>query len=159
MIAEAVTIRAAREGDLAELTELIREHARYERATELRPDLEDALQPWLFSPQPRAHMLIAATDSTLIGYASWSLEASTWQAGEYAHLDCLYLREAARGHGVGRALMDDVATAAHVAGARELQWQTPQWNTGAIRFYRRTGAHEALKIRYTLPLMRGVLTA
>lgn len=52
--------------------------------------------------------------------------------------------------------MHAVEADAHAAGARELHWQTPEWNAGAIGFYRRTGASEAAKIRYTLPLTRGV---
>jgi GNAT superfamily N-acetyltransferase len=154
--AESVTIRPGEEADLPELAELIREHAHYENAAEVRADLQTALQLWLFAPHPRTHVLVAVRGEELIGYASWSLEASTWHASEYAHLDCLYLRDTTRGHGIGRALMDAVATDAHTAGASEMQWQTPDWNTGAIRFYRRTGAREAPKIRYALPLTRDV---
>jgi GNAT superfamily N-acetyltransferase len=152
--ADSITIRPAQERDIPELAELIREHARYERAEEVRPDLQMALRAWLFSQHPRTHVLVAARDEDLIGYASWSLEASTWQASEYAHLDCLYLRGTTRGHGIGRALMNAVKAIAHAAGAMELQWQTPEWNTCAISFYRRTGAREATTIRYTLALTR-----
>lgn len=77
MTAEATTIRPAQEHDLPELTELIREHAHYERADEVRPDLETALRQWLFSLHPRTYVLVAARGEELIGYASWSLEAST----------------------------------------------------------------------------------
>jgi GNAT superfamily N-acetyltransferase len=98
----------------------------------------------------QAHFLAPVGER--VGYASWSLEASTWQAAEYAHLDCLYLREATRGRGAGRLLMGAVEAEARSAGAGELQWQTPAWNEGAIRFYRRTGARDDAKARFTLPL-------
>lgn len=152
MPADDVAVRPVVEGDLPELVELIREHARCERATEPRPDLQTALAAWLFVPRPRIRVLVAVQDEALVGYASWSLEASTWQAAEYAHLDCLFLRDSVRGRGAGSLLMDAVTTDARAAGAGELQWQTPEWNDGAIRFYRRTGAREAAKARFTLPL-------
>ncbi|MER6939691.1 GNAT family N-acetyltransferase [Nocardioides sp. NPDC000441] len=98
-LTRSVSIRPAGVDDLPELVELIREHARYERANEPRPDLETALAAWLFVPRPRVRVLVAVQNDALVGYASWSLEASTWQAAEYAHLDCLYLREATRGRG------------------------------------------------------------
>lgn len=150
--AETITICPVRERDLPHLSELIREHARYEQAGALRPDLDTALPAMLFSASPRLHVLLAIRGEALIGYASWSMEASTWQAAVYAHLDCLYLRDTDRGRGTGRELMRAVEDAAHAGGARELQWQTPEWNDGAIRFYRRTGAVDALKARFTLPL-------
>ncbi|MFE6511344.1 GNAT family N-acetyltransferase [Nocardioides sp. NPDC057767] len=152
MPADVVSIRAVGAADLPDLVELIREHARYERAADPRPDLQTALAAWLFVPRPRIHVLVAVQGDALVGYASWSLEASTWQAAEYAHLDCLYLQESVRGRGAGRLLMRAVAAEAHAAGAGELQWQTPDWNDEAIRFYRRTGAREAAKARFTLPL-------
>lgn len=152
MPADDVWIRPVHEGDLPELVELIREHARYERAAAPRPDLQTALSSWLFVPRPRVRILVAVQGDTLVGYASWSLEASTWQAAEYAHLDCVFLRESTRGRGAGHLLMGAVEAEARRAGAGELQWQTPEWNAGAIRFYRRTGAREAVKARFTLPL-------
>jgi GNAT superfamily N-acetyltransferase len=150
--ADDVAVRPVGEADLPELVELIREHARYERAAEPRPDLQQALAAWLFVPRPRLRVLVAVQDDALVGYASWSLEASTWQAAEYAHLDCLFLRESIRGRGAGRQLMAAVEAEARAAGAGQLQWQTPEWNEAAIRFYRRTGAREAAKARFTLEL-------
>ncbi|MFD7077745.1 GNAT family N-acetyltransferase [Nocardioides sp. NPDC059952] len=152
MPADDVSIRAVDAADLPELVELIRDHARYERAADPRPDLQTALAAWLFVPRPQLHVLVAVQGDALVGYASWSLEASTWQAAEYAHLDCLFLRESVRGRGAGHLLMRAVEAEARAVGAGELQWQTPEWNDRAIRFYRRTGAYEAAKARFTLPL-------
>ena len=134
---------------------MMRDHARYERAGDLRSDLRDALLRSLFVPEPRLRVLLAIRHGEQLGYATWSLEASTWQGAEYAHLDCLYVREEARGQRIGRLLLHAVEEGARSAGATELQWQTPAWNHDAIRFYRRTGARGVSKIRYTLPLPGG----
>ena len=71
--AEAITIRPAREGDLSNLSKLIREHARYEQAGALRPDLETALRAMLFSSAPRLRVLLAVRGDALVGYTSWSM--------------------------------------------------------------------------------------
>lgn len=106
----------------------------------------------LFGAAPRLHAIVAADDDGIVGYATASLEASTWQGVEFLHMDCLFLREAARGSGVGGLLLTALRELAASLGARELRWQTPDWNEGAIRFYDRTGATRSAKQRYTLPV-------
>ncbi|MCY0934063.1 GNAT family N-acetyltransferase [Streptomyces sp. H34-S4] len=67
-------------------------------------------------------------------------------------MDCLYLTEEARGHGLGAALMDEVAALARGLGLGHVEWQTPDWNEGAIRFYDRLRATGKPKLRYALPV-------
>jgi GNAT superfamily N-acetyltransferase len=67
-------------------------------------------------------------------------------------MDCLYVREAWRGRGVGHQLWKAVHAFARAQGCRTMQWQTPEWNVDAARFYRRLGALEAIKRRYVLTL-------
>lgn len=145
-------IRPARQDDVAGLAELIREHAAYERAAPPRPDLATALAGILFHPEPRLHALVAVRPDRILGYATWSLEVSTWNASAYAHLDCLYLREETRGHGLGRDPLEAVENEARAAGVNELRWQTPGWIEGAIRFYRRIGAHGSAKVWFVRPI-------
>ena len=68
----------------------------------------------------------------------------------FGHLDCLYVAEAQRGAGLGRLLVKAVASSAAARGYRELQWQTPEWNLAAIRFYESLGASRRPKERFTL---------
>ena len=64
----------------------------------------------------------------------------------------VFVAEAHRGGGVGRLLLDAATHQARSRGHRELQWQTPQWNTAAIGFYERLGATHTSKERFTLAL-------
>ncbi|WP_406129515.1 GNAT family N-acetyltransferase [Streptomyces canus] len=68
------------------------------------------------------------------------------------HMDCLFLLPGHRGLGLGVLLMDAVAAEARALGLDEVQWQTPVWNDGAIRFYDRMGARARQKVRYSLPV-------
>ncbi|MEL4318628.1 GNAT family N-acetyltransferase [Leifsonia sp. YIM 134122] len=146
----SVAVRAAVSADLPELIELIREHAEYERAAPPPSDLVDGLSRLLFGPVPRLHAFVGTEGDDMVGYATASLEASTWQGAEFLHMDCLFLRPGARGAGLGGRLVDALRDLAGELGVGEMRWQTPDWNEGAIRFYDRTGATRSTKQRYTL---------
>ena len=142
----APLIREPAPGELSALAELCAAHAAYERAGPVPADLAERLHAALSGPRPRLGCLVLATpDGALAGYATFTRDFATWSGAEYTHLDCLYLRDEWRGHGWGRLLFE--AVAARVGGG-ELQWQTPDWNTAAQRFYDRLGGHGSPKVRY-----------
>ncbi|WP_424211236.1 GNAT family N-acetyltransferase [Streptomyces sp. BI20] len=144
-------IRRARPEDLPRLVELIEEHVAYERAAPRPPGLADRLGPQLFASDARLWVLVAELpDGTLAGYAACAPEYAFWNAAHHLHMDCLYLAESARGRGVGADLMAAVADLARAEGMTQVQWQTPEWNEGAVRFYDRLGAVALPKLRYSL---------
>ncbi|MGP9017881.1 GNAT family N-acetyltransferase [Streptomyces sp. BR1] len=147
-------VRHARPADLPRLAELAAEHAVYEKAAPPAPDLAERLGALLFGTgTPRVRCLVAETpDGEVVGYASCAPEFSTWQAREYLHMDCLFLRDGQRGLGLGALLIDAVKAEARALGITEVQWQTPVWNEGARRFYDRIGATGREKIRYAMPV-------
>ncbi|MFI8825739.1 GNAT family N-acetyltransferase [Streptomyces sp. NPDC053431] len=146
--------RRAHPEDLPRVAELAAEHAAYEKAAPPHPDLAARLHGLLFATEsPRLRCLVAELpDGTVAGYATCSLELSTWEAAEYLHMDCLYLTETARGHGLGALLMAAIRREARALGVTRVEWQTPTWNDGAIRFYDRLGATSKEKRRFSLPV-------
>lgn len=146
-------VRRARPEDLPRIAELAAEHAAYERAAPPPGDLAERLAVLLFDgPSPRLRCFVADPGSGApVGYATCAPELSTWDGAEYLHLDCLFLRGGHRGHGLGALLMDAVLGEARALGLAQVQWQTPPWNTDAIRFYDRLGGLATTKERYTLP--------
>ncbi|MGW4505187.1 N-acetyltransferase family protein [Streptomyces sp. NPDC004436] len=146
-------IRRARVGDLPRLVELVHEHIAYEKSAPRPPGLAERLGPQLFAEDARLWVLLAeGPGGEVAGYAACSAEFSFWDARDHLHMDCLYLAESARGHGLGAALADGVARLARQLGMAEVQWQTPDWNEGGIRFYGRLGATSKPKLRFTLPV-------
>lgn len=95
-----------------------------------------------FGARPEFLVLLAELDGAPVGYAlfhpTWSTEVG--ERGYYLY--DLYVRDAARGHGVGRALMVAVAHAAAADGRSFLWWSSKAWNTAAQAFYGRLGAVE-----------------
>ncbi|MFD9796205.1 GNAT family N-acetyltransferase [Streptomyces sp. NPDC059070] len=145
-------VRRARPDDLPRLAELAAEHAVYEKAAPPAPDFAERLGALLFGPAaPRVRCLVAEiAGGEVVGYASCAPEFATWQAREYLHMDCLFLRDGHRGLGLGERLMAAVVAEARELGLSEVQWQTPVWNEGARRFYDRVGAAGHEKVRYSL---------
>jgi GNAT superfamily N-acetyltransferase len=66
----------------------------------------------------------------------------------------LYVDEAARGEGVGRALIEASAAVARDRGALWLEWSTAPDNHTAQRLYDSTGATSSPWLEYELPVDR-----
>ncbi|MFF4188691.1 GNAT family N-acetyltransferase [Streptomyces sp. NPDC001691] len=150
-------VRHARPADLPRLAELAAEHAAYEKSAGPAPGFAERLGALLFTAErPRLRCLVAEIPGgEVVGYATCAPEVSTWDAREYLHMDCLFLRDGHRGLRLGPLLMEAVAAEARALGLVEIQWQTPEWNEGAVRFYERLGATSKAKVRYALPVTPG----
>ncbi|WP_181765308.1 GNAT family N-acetyltransferase [Streptomyces albidus (ex Kaewkla and Franco 2022)] len=155
------SVRSAVPGDMHNVAELAALHAEYEKDDPPPSDLAERLAAALFGDgAPGLRCFVAElSGGELAGYATCAPEFATWQGRNYMHLDCLYLRETHRGLGLGARLMEAVIAEAASMGIEEVQWNTPTWNEGAIRFYDRLGSTRRQKQRYTLRLspaaMRG----
>jgi GNAT superfamily N-acetyltransferase len=140
-------IRSAIQADIEEIIKLCGEHAEYEQASYSQEGKAERLSSFLFTGSPRLYCLIAENEKEILGYATYMLEFSTWDAGFYVHMDCLYLRPNARGSGIGEALIKEIAKAAKENNCTQIQWQTPVFNERAIKFYYRIGATSKEKLR------------
>ncbi len=143
-------IREATEHDVYEIVELCKEHAAYEKAIYDPSGKAEKLSALLLPENPLFNCLVVEYNLDIIGYATYSFEYSTWDAWFYLHMDCLYLREHARGFGIGEVLIKEMAKAATAAGCSAIQWQTPAFNERAIKFYHRLGATAKQKLRFYL---------
>ena len=145
-------IRCAEITDLELIVQLCAEHADYERADYQPGGKRLLLHEALFVRDPKLYCLIAEADGEPVGYATYMVQFSTWEAGPYLYMDCLYLREGARGKGLGQEMMEAVMAEGRRLGCGQVQWQTPDFNAGAIRFYQRLGAVAKSKERFTISL-------
>ena len=136
--------------DAATLVPLCAAHAEFERLPYSGVGHAQRLHAALARGQLLAWLLEG--DGMALGYASVTMDFATLSGRPYAHLDCLYLTPRARGQGGGQALMQVVRGFAIGQGYEELQWQTPQWNHDAARFYVQLGATASAKQRFTLSL-------
>jgi GNAT superfamily N-acetyltransferase len=136
----SVAIRRATAADLPLIAGLIRALAEYEKlAREVRFD-EAVLGEKLFGSRPYAEVLIAELDGEAQGFALFFHNFSTFEGRPGLYLEDLFVRPEARGRGVGRALLAELARIAVARDCARLEWWVLDWNTPAIGFYRSLGA-------------------
>ncbi len=92
-----------------------------------------------FGPDPAFHCFIAESNGKIMGMALTFWRYSTWK-GKALHLEDLIVTEAARGKGLGNALLTEVVRYGHRHGVKRIQWEVLDWNESAIRFYEQKGA-------------------
>jgi GNAT superfamily N-acetyltransferase len=98
-------------------------------------EVADATFARIFDPLEPVHALVAESGDELVGFTHYLFQRSTWLINPQCYLQDLYVGEAARGSGVGRALIAAVAGAAREAGAARVYWHTHETNAVARRLY------------------------
>lgn len=135
-----VSIRTAIPADLPLIAALIRELAEYERlSAEVRFD-EAVLGQKLFGPRPYAEVLIGEVDGVAQGFALFFHNFSTFEGKPGIYLEDLFVRPDARGAGLGKALLVELARLAVERDCARLEWWVLDWNHPAIGFYKALGA-------------------
>lgn len=133
-------IRPAEPKDVPSVLHFVRELADYENAIEKVVATETLLHAAMFSATPAAEALIAENDGSPVGLALFFHNFSTWTGWRGLYLEDLYVTPAARGQGVGKALLKHLAALAVERGCTRFEWQVLTWNTPAIDFYQAMGA-------------------
>jgi GNAT superfamily N-acetyltransferase len=128
-------IRAAAVSDVPLLLRFSREFAEYERQPDAVVITEETLVRDGFGSQPKFRSLIAEWDREAIGYALFFGIYSSLK-GSGIFLEDLFVREAFRGRGIGRALLSQVARIARQEGCYGIRWEVLSWNESAIKFYK-----------------------
>ena len=134
----AVTLRFATTDDVGLLLQLIHELAIYERAPEAVVATEEDLRQHGFGPDRRFEALLAFVDDEPAGFALFFPDFSTWRGRPGLFLEDLYVREWARGRGVGRRLIARLAAIAIERDWPALHFNVLDWNP-ARSFYGRLG--------------------
>jgi L-amino acid N-acyltransferase YncA len=75
-----MNIRFANKKDLPQIIELCKEHAEYERAEYEQKNKAELLSEFIFGQNPSLKCLIVEQDNSIIGYATFMKQFSTWDA-------------------------------------------------------------------------------
>ncbi len=103
--------------------------------TSLDPAVTDILWARFFAVGEPVHALLAEADGQLLGLAHYLFHRSTIMTDNVCYLQDLFTVPAARGRGIGRALIKAVAERARAAGSARLYWHTHATNATARRLY------------------------
>ncbi|WP_424814437.1 N-acetyltransferase family protein [Roseococcus sp. YIM B11640] len=88
-----------------------------------------------FDPYEPMHALVADEGGQLLGMTHYLFHRSTSAIQPSCYLQDLFTSPAARGKGVGRALIEGVYARAQEAGATRVYWQTQEANATARKLY------------------------
>jgi GNAT superfamily N-acetyltransferase len=136
----SLTIAPATPGDTGLILAFIRELATYEKLADSVTATEEGLARTLFAERPVAEVRIARWEGAPAGFALFFPNYSTFLGQPGLYLEDLFVRPEFRGHGIGRALLRELAIVARARGYGRLEWWVLDWNEPAIGFYRKLGA-------------------
>ena len=104
-------------------------------ATALAPEITRMTWARFFDAYEPMHVLVAESDGALLGLTHYLFHRSTTSIEPICYLQDLFTNEAARGKGVGRALINGVYDQAKLAGSSRVYWQTHETNRTAMQLY------------------------
>lgn len=134
------TLRSATPADLPAIVGLIHELADFENLSHLVVVTPASLHPHLFGPRPAAEAVVAEVGGTVVGFALFFTNFSTFLGQPGLYLEDLYVQPAFRGTGIGKALLQHLGALAVERGCGRFEWTVLDWNENAIRFYKQMGA-------------------
>jgi GNAT superfamily N-acetyltransferase len=138
--------------DYEQLLPLIAAYQRFYEVEEIDDERNRAFFRRFLAPSEDGLLLGARAEGRLLGYACLYWHFSSTLAVETVLMNDLYVEVDARGHGVGRALIEAAAGIARKRGAAHLEWATDPDNHTAQSLYDSTGAERSEWVEYELEL-------
>ncbi|HTJ57054.1 MAG TPA: GNAT family N-acetyltransferase [Devosiaceae bacterium] len=136
----SLIIREATATDAALIVQFIMDLATYEKLEhEVQASEADILRD-LFGPSPKAFCDIAEWEGEPAGFALWFYTYSTFQGRRGIWLEDLFVAPEARGRGIGKALLENLAKRCVKENLGRLEWWVLDWNEPSIEFYKSRGA-------------------
>lgn len=112
-----------------------------ENETALPHEVTAATWRRFFDPAEPVHALVAERDGALLGLVHYLFHRSTTRIEGVCYLQDLFTAPAARGAGIGRALIRGVYERAQAAGVRRVYWQTHTTNAAGRLLYDKVAQH------------------
>ena len=135
-----IDIRKGTPSDIPQALLLVKELAAFENApNEVEVTIEEMTE-WGFGEDKQFDFFVALENNVIIGIALYYFKYSTWK-GKCLFLEDIIVTENRRGKGIGKLLFNQVVIVAKETKVRRMEWQVLDWNTTAIEFYKKYGAH------------------
>lgn len=115
-------------------------------ATALPEAITRATWMRFFDAYEPIHALVAEVENRLLGLAHYLLHRSTITIEPSCYLQDLFTAEAARGGGIGRALIKGVYDQAERLGATRVYWHTHESNATAMKLYDGVAEHSGFVV-------------
>ena len=136
----ALVVRDAVRADAPLIVKFIEDLADYEKLRHEAVATAVDIERELFGPSPKVFCQIAEWDGQPAGFALWFYTFSTFLGRHGIWLEDLFVEPTMRGHGIGKALLVDLAKRCGREHLGRLEWAVLDWNQPSIEFYRSQGA-------------------
>jgi len=133
-------IRVAEKEDTGLILRFIKGLAEYEKLSHEVTATEDLLQETLFGARQVAEVVIGEYRGNAVAFALFFHNYSTFLGRPGIYLEDLFVKPEMRGLGFGKALLAYLAKLATERQCGRVEWSVLDWNSPAIRFYRKLGA-------------------
>ncbi len=139
-----VTIRTTTKDDIETIMSFIQKKAEFDFTTRgFGSSLEvsqDRLLNTLFNDSPYANAIFAELNETICGFAMYHFRYSSFMGLPYLWLDDLLVNANTRSKGIGKKLMQSLATQALDKNCSHMAWTASTKNLKGLQFYARLGA-------------------
>ena len=115
-------------------------------ATALSPEITAMTWARFFDAYEPVHGLVAESGGQLLGLMHYLFHRGVTAIEPVCYLQDLFTDGAARGKGVGRALISEVYEQARRAGSRRVYWQTHETNHTAQQLYNEVAEHSGFVV-------------
>jgi GNAT superfamily N-acetyltransferase len=89
----------------------------------------------ILDPDSAVMCVVADLDGQVYGFANCVVHENTWETQPVCYLEDLYVEPAARGRGIGKALVEWLRNSMRAEGWARLYWVTREDNARARRLY------------------------
>jgi ribosomal protein S18 acetylase RimI-like enzyme len=145
-----IDIRDARSDDLQSWLPLWQGYLTFYKV-KIAPEITTATWARILDPMNDLTCRMAEKDGELLGFAHHFTHLTTWDIRPTCYLEDLFVSPAARGLGIGRALIDDLIALGKARDWTSVYWITAEDNKTAQALYDSYNKRDAF-IRYTLTL-------
>jgi GNAT superfamily N-acetyltransferase len=133
-------IRDIEPQDRAQWAVLWQGYLEFYKMADLAPEITELTWQRFFDAAEPVFALVAEEDGVLLGLVHTIFHRNTWCLEDVCYLEDLFTSPAARGKGVGRALIEAVYAKAQEKKASRVYWLTHETNLTAQALYDKVAA-------------------
>jgi GNAT superfamily N-acetyltransferase len=121
--------------DRAQWDVLWQGYLKFYKVADMPADITERTWERFFDADEPVFAMVAEEGETLLGLVHYAFHRNTWCLDDVCYLEDLFAAEAARGKGVGRALIEAVYEKAAQKNATRVYWMTQDGNATARKLY------------------------
>jgi GNAT superfamily N-acetyltransferase len=146
----APTIRSALPSDEDAWRQLWRGYCKFYSAA-VPEEVTSRTWKRILDPDSAVMCIVAEVDGQVYGFANCVVHENTWETQPVCYLEDLFVLPAARGHGIGKAMIEWLRNSMRAEGWARVYWMTKEDNAAARKLYDQFASADGF-VRYVVAL-------